>query len=284
MGQQTPEPAPILAHWKMRQVLQKYPQLLETLVEINPKFAALRNPLVRRVQGQLVTVAQAAGVAGLEPATLVTMLNHAIGVIQTPTPSAVAATPAAPDVPWPDPPTVAVDLDVRPYQERGEEPFSAIMAAIAQVPVGQVLRLRNTFDPVPLYAVLGKRGFVPRATQLGPDDWEILLLHTDQQHTPTAQASPAPAPTTPPTADQSPTPMATVTINVSDLVPPEPMVKILEAVAALPPGGTLLVQHVRRPVHLYPRLDDLGCRYETREPGPGRVELLITKPPVHETL
>jgi hypothetical protein len=56
------------------------------------------------------------------------------------------------------------------------------------------------------------------------------------------------------------------------------MLKILEAIADLPPGGTLLVHHVRRPVHLYPRLDDLGCRHETRDLAPGRVELRIQKP------
>jgi hypothetical protein len=56
------------------------------------------------------------------------------------------------------------------------------------------------------------------------------------------------------------------------------MIRILEALEELPVGASLLVHHVRRPMHLYPRLDDLGYRHETREIGPNRVEVLIEKP------
>ena len=73
-------------------------------------------------------------------------------------------------------------------------------------------------------------------------------------------------------------PAATVTIDVADLVPPEPMVRILEALDGLEPGETLRVEHRRRPVYLYPHLDAMGCTHETRELGPEKVELLIRKP------
>lgn len=278
---------PILAHWKMREVLKRYPHLLDTLIAISPRFAALRNPLVRRVQGQLVTVAQAAQVAGIETAAMVATLNRAAGF--TPAEFAPAVTAGAPATAttgqpdtWPDDAPVAEELDARPYQARGEEPFSAIMAAVGRVPVGQTLRLRNTFEPTPLYDVLGKRGFAARATERGPEDWEILFLNTGRANQ--ASAAPAPAPTASPPADTTATPLdwqapaASVTIDVSELVPPEPLVKILEALEALPPGETLIVHHVRRPIHLYPRLDALGCRHETREIAPGRIELLIAKP------
>ncbi|MBI3965523.1 MAG: DUF2249 domain-containing protein, partial [Chloroflexi bacterium] len=65
--------------------------------------------------------------------------------------------------------------------------------------------------------------------------------------------------------------------DVSELVPPEPMIRILEALEQLAPGETLLVYHVRRPIYLYPRLEELGCTHETWEIGPNRVELLIRK-------
>ena len=63
-----------------------------------------------------------------------------------------------------------------------------------------------------------------------------------------------------------------------ELVPPEPMVKILEALAAMPDGVTLLVHHVRRPIHLYARLDEMGYPHRTQDLGPDRVEVLIRKP------
>jgi uncharacterized protein (DUF2249 family) len=265
-------PEPILASWKISEVLQRYPALLDELVALDPAFAPLRNPLRRKIQSRLVTVAQAAQIAGLEPAALVRDLNRAAGV-SAPA-SAGDATPARtaagaadlPEVP------VAVELDVRPLIAQGDEPFGEIMRAARQTPIGQMLRLRAPFEPVPLYDVLGKQGFTASARQLGPDDWEVAFLRTGEE------TSSPPAATTPAPAVDWDAPSATVTIDVSELVPPEPLVKILEALEELPPGGALRVHHVRRPIHLYPRLDELGCGYETREPEPGRVEILIQKP------
>ena len=47
------------------------------------------------------------------------------------------------------------------------------------------------------------------------------------------------------------------------------MVRILETLREIGAGQTLLVHHVRRPIHLYPRLDALGCTHETREQPDG---------------
>lgn len=276
---------PILASWKISEVLRRYPQLLDVLLEISPAFSHLRNPVLRRIQTRLATVAQAARIAGLEPPALVQRLNAAIGLAAPDAASGIGpageAISAAP-LPFEDAP-VAVELDVRGFQQRGEEPFGAIMAAVAQVPAGQALRLRNTFEPVPLYQVLGKRGFAHSARQLGPDDWEILFLKVEQRQEQSGADRPsasnvALADSGQPAPEGWEDPSQTVTIDVSDLVPPEPMVRILETMEQLSPGQTLLVHHARRPVYLYPRLDALGYRHETRELGPEQVEILIHKP------
>jgi uncharacterized protein (DUF2249 family) len=280
----TPAPAaaerpPVLASWTIAEVLRRYPELLDELLRASPAFGHLRNPLVRRVQARLATVAHAARVAGLEPAELVRRLNEAAGL----TPAVDAERVAAPDVdagahaaPGPDAP-VAAEVDARPILARGEEPFAAIVAAAAGVPVGQALRLLVGFEPVPLYGVLAKQGFAPRARQLAPDRWEVLFVRQAGGQTRGAPPGAA-APPAPPRAAAPVEPTATLTIDVSELVPPEPMVRILETLAELPPGAVLLVHHVRRPIHLYPRLDELGCQHETRELAPNRVEILIRKP------
>ena len=66
-----------------------------------------------------------------------------------------------------------------------------------------------------------------------------------------------------------------VRLDVSDLEPPEPMVRILQTAATLAKQQTLLVDHHRRPVYLYPQLEAQGFAHETRELGPGRVQILI---------
>lgn len=271
--------APITANWKISDVLQVHPELLDVLIGTAPTFKKLRNPILRRVQSKLVTVGQAAQIAGLEPAYLVDRLNSAAGIEGKG--SGEAIVPATPRSqlasPWVDAATVAQSLDVRPFQQRGEEPFSAIMAAIRQVPRGQVLLLRNTFEPTPLYDVLGQRGFEHWATQLGENDWEIRFFHAGPARTPRQTADAPDTAQAPATWDD---PTSTLTIDVSELVPPEPLIRILTALEELPDGASLLVHHVRRPMHLYPRLDELGYLHDTRELGPGQVEILIEKPAV----
>ncbi len=275
---------PITATWKISQVIQRYPELLDVLIETAPAFEKLRNPILRRVQSRLVTVGQAADIAGIDSAALVERLNAAVGLTgvepESPSPDDAPANRLEP--PWVSGAVIAEELDVRSFQQRGEEPFGAIMAAVRQVPQGQVLSLRNTFEPTPLYDVLGQRGFEPWARKLGDNDWEILFFNSGMSRgTPPPDPQPATAPS-PPAWDE---PTATLTIDVSELVPPEPMIKILTALEELPDGASLLVHHVRRPMHLYPRLDELGYPYETRELGPNRIELLIEKPalPAGET-
>jgi TusA-related sulfurtransferase len=70
-----------------------------------------------------------------------------------------------------------------------------------------------------------------------------------------------------------------LTIDVSNLPPPLPMVRILETLRDLGPSETLLVHHTRRPIHLYPKLEALGCTHETTEQPNGTVAVRITNPP-----
>jgi uncharacterized protein (DUF2249 family) len=70
----------------------------------------------------------------------------------------------------------------------------------------------------------------------------------------------------------------TLSIDVSHLPPPLPMIRILETLRSLGPGETLLVNHTRRPIHLYPKLDALGCTHETIETESGKIQVRITNP------
>ncbi len=71
--------------------------------------------------------------------------------------------------------TEYVVLDVRPMLRAGGEPFEAIMAAVAALRPGQGLHLYATFQPVPLFNVLGARGFTHQAREIGGGDWEVLF-------------------------------------------------------------------------------------------------------------
>lgn len=69
-----------------------------------------------------------------------------------------------------------IELDVRPIFTRGETPCAAIDAAVARTKPGQTLVLLVPFEPVPLYAKLGRQGF-EHETEILEDGTYRLSFH-----------------------------------------------------------------------------------------------------------
>ncbi len=64
-------------------------------------------------------------------------------------------------------------LDVRPELESGGEPFVRIMEAAATIKPGGTLVIIAPFEPVPLYDVLGARGFSHETAMIAADEWVV---------------------------------------------------------------------------------------------------------------
>jgi uncharacterized protein (DUF2249 family) len=175
---------------------------------------------------------------------------------------------------WPE--SARVRLDVREDIRAGREPFARIIAAVAGLPPDGVLILRVPFEPVPLYRVLGRRGFAHWAERHAADDWSVWFFRAAEGADATPGAAvPAAAANLGPAESRSAAAGDTVRVDVRGLEPPLPMVRVLEAVEALAPGQHLEIWHNRRPVFLYPQLEARGCRHATDEPEPGVVRILV---------
>lgn len=172
-------------------------------------------------------------------------------------------------------PDLIIDVDVREDLRNGREPFSRILAARRSLPPGGALRLRAIFEPVPLYAVMAGQGLAHWTERLAPDDWVVWFYPAGAPHpaaasveaerSPDSEAAAAPVP---PEADP-------VILDVRGLEPPEPLVRTLEALEALPPGGLLIQLNSRVPQFLLPQLRSRGYAYEVHEEAADRVRLLI---------
>jgi len=147
------------------------------------------------------------------------------------------------------------ELDVRPILRGGGEPFSAIMAAVDALAPGQSLRLLATFKPIPLFHVLGNRGFEPSAREIGNGDWEVIF--TPIEAVAEAASKGAPASADSPAANEA-WPAPTIELDSRGLEPPEPMVRTLEGVEALSPGQTLAALLPREPLFLFRELEARG--------------------------
>ncbi|HET7558442.1 MAG TPA: DUF2249 domain-containing protein [Limnochordia bacterium] len=183
-------------------------------------------------------------------------------------------------------PSTPLTLDVREDLRNGQEPFGKIMAAIGQLEPDQSLRLLATFEPIPLFRVLGAKGYTHQATRLGEGDWEVIFTPKGAAPAgPEAAAAPAgadPAKALPAAAQNHPAPAAgdgewpapTQTLDNRGLMPPEPMVRVLEALEHLAPGTVLEVFNDREPRFLYPELEKRNHAVRTEKRSEG-VRLLI---------
>ncbi|MFQ5704724.1 MAG: DUF2249 domain-containing protein [Gemmatimonadales bacterium] len=66
-------------------------------------------------------------------------------------------------------------LDVRPILAEGEEPFDAIMAALASLTRDTSLELIAPFEPTPLYEVLEERGFAHETARGKEGEWVVTI-------------------------------------------------------------------------------------------------------------
>lgn len=164
-----------------------------------------------------------------------------------------------------------VDLDVRPLLRNGGEPFSKIMEAVEALGPDEGLRLYATFKPLPLFQVLGAKGFIPEAREIGDGDWEVLFYRSDAQ--PEAQPEPEAAP-----ASGAGWPEPAQHMDNRDLDPPEPMVRILAALESMEAGEVLSALLCREPVFLFPELEKRGHAWQGAfEPDGTTYHVLVRK-------
>ncbi len=164
-----------------------------------------------------------------------------------------------------------LDLDVRPILRDGGEPFGVIMEAVASLKPGQSLRLFASFKPVPLFGVLGARGFEPSAREIGGGDWEVLF--TPQAATTAPETSSGKRTTIIVADDDWPEP--SIEIDNRDLDPPEPMVRTLEVLERMAPGESLAAILPREPIFLHKELETRGHSWRGSTQPDGSYRIVI---------
>lgn len=155
----------------------------------------------------------------------------------------------------------AVDLDVRPILGKGGDPFHLIVKTVNSLNERTALHLIVGFEPTPLYAVMRSLGRLAHTERDGD------LVHVWFYPDPAAPTAP-----TPEEAARAPL-QEPVQLDVRGLEPPQPIVTILEKLAALGPGAQLLVRHHRDPVLLYDKLRLRG--YDARAERRGEGDYLV---------
>lgn len=124
----------------------------------------------------------------------------------------------------------------------GGEPFQAIMAAVQSLAPGQELLRLAPFCPHPLFNVMKNRGFDHQAREIEGGDWEVLFTPVKDE---------APVNTSAGAERPEIWPEPCLHLDLSDLDPPEPMVRILAAVEDMAAGEVLFALLPREPLFLF---------------------------------
>ena len=145
---------------RVGELLERWPHLEEVLVELSPRYRALKNPVLRRTVAKVATLRQVSAVGGVPLATLIDRLRAAAGL--TPLAISEAEPGGAPrERPaWAVEGAVTRRLDARAAIEAGEHPMPKVMADLAALGEAEVYELVTPFVPAPLVDLAREKGFV----------------------------------------------------------------------------------------------------------------------------
>jgi uncharacterized protein (DUF2249 family) len=263
----------INANTKIATIIKHHPAALDAIVSISPRFEKLRNPVLRKLMAGRTSVGMASRIGGCNADDFFAKLQPLGFEIDRTTAAVAVEKNRLPDfIASLQPGEIAV-LDVRPVLASGDDPLQIILEAIKAVQPGEVLKIVNTFEPIPLIALLKKQGFESYVDAVSDDLVETYFYRK--------------AATAKQTLDLQNTSSSNwdeiiakfenriQTIDVRSLEMPLPMITILDALDKLSADTALYVHHKRIPVFLLPELAQRKFECRVKAISDSEVHLLI---------
>lgn len=158
------------------------------------------------------------------------------------------------------------ELDVRPMLAAGVEPFQAIMSAVEGLGPGEGLTLFAPFRPVPLFTVMERKGFDHEVSELGGGDFEVRFVPRN-----------APVIASEEVESETDWPEPVRSFDLSDLDPPQPMVRILAELESMAPGEVMFAVLAREPLFLFPELSKRGHKWVGNHDSTGTAFRIMIK-------
>ncbi len=254
-------------------ILKNCPQALDAIISISPAFEKLRNPILRKLLAGRVTIKDAAKIGKCSAQKFFNVLlplglrfegfgDEAKGdkLIYS----------SFPD----ERKEAAVIIDVRRDLAAGIDPLDKIIEALNRLEEAELLCIVNTFEPLPLLRIIGKRGF---SFEVTTDQQDNVLSWIGRENA-VILGKGAKANTLRQSSFEGRVSFFSgqlQLLDVSKLEMPGPMMQILDALEKLPAGHALLVNHRKIPVLLFAELHENGFLCDVCEISEGNVQLLF---------
>ncbi|MBS1504816.1 MAG: DUF2249 domain-containing protein [Bacteroidetes bacterium] len=267
----------INANTKIATVIKQRPDALEAIISISPKFEKLRNPLLRKLMAGRTSLAMASKVGGCSVDDFFDKLKPLGFNVDGSVLAVIDELPPVPDFVHSIREEQLIQLDVRPVIAAGKDPLSLILEKAKTVEAGQILKIVNSFAPVPLIPLLEKKGFISYIATIEDNLVETYFFKSGEVIEDAVAAGPKEIPNQDWDELWERYKNNLATIDVRPFEMPQPMIIILDALGRIIGGEALFVYHKRIPVYLLPELTDRGFEYRIREISDGEVHLLIFK-------
>ena len=172
-------------------------------------------------------------------------------------------------------PDADIPFDVRPIPCRVKH--GLIFQRWLDLPVGRHFVLLNDHDPVPLryqFEAEFPGALSWEYLERGPEDFRVKITKLRA----TAGATTIPAGCVPQPASAAPVADGSATeVDARGLEPPEPLLRILNALESLPAGATLRARTDREPCHLFGEATQRGFRHESKTQPDGSWLTVLTR-------
>ena len=180
----------ILGQTKLKDALDAYPDIRETLIGLSPKFQKLNNKLIFSTVGIWATFNDIAKMGGLSICEILHTLNEKngnVGELEKAFPECIKAAPeikkTEPAPAWMESVKQFIVMDVR---NRSDFFFTDIIKRLKELAEGNALQVINSFYPAPIIGMLKEEGYelfvqtksaeefrlnIKYKEEPGPSDW-----------------------------------------------------------------------------------------------------------------
>ena len=161
---------------KVSQLLEAYPELEGTLIDIAGAFEKLKNPVLRRTIAKITTIRQAARVGGVPIGELINRLRRETGEVEewSDAMSDTERRPGGLPADFREEKLVET-FDAIELINSGGHPVGPVLAALKDLPAGSYYALIAPFEPAPLIDKARDAGLQAHVERQGEDRFRVIF-------------------------------------------------------------------------------------------------------------
>ncbi len=161
---------------KIYELLEAYPQLEDTLIEISPLFVKLKKPVLRKTIARVTSIKQASVVGKVSLNDMINRLREAVGQGKGEFKNVEQKQKEKPQ--WATDENIKIEYDAREDLDNGIQPLNKVLREIKEFNTGEKYLLITAFIPLPMIELLEGNGFKSYSDVINENEVRNYFLKT----------------------------------------------------------------------------------------------------------